>query len=90
MVRAVEILHRVEQAILVIHQPIKGITGAVCGREIKSKLEVRRLITQRDDFLLNGAGEVSFSPFTQAADTLRKMGFSGGVIGVPHFLTNQV
>ena len=88
-----EILHSIEEPILIIHQSVYRITGASRMGQLKGDLERWGFRLQSQDFLADHIGQFYFGilcPFGEAAQALGKLLTIHTVIDLPQFCRHRL
>ncbi len=80
-----KILHCIKIAILMIHQAVEGITGAIGGWKIIGDLELGCFGFEIFDLFshLVRLNSLPGGPFLEASQTLPKLTFGRGLIDIP-------
>src|SRR5262245_7540112 len=82
--RAMEIAHRIEAPVLMVHEPIEGIGGTMRAREAIGARELRPFATEFEDHLPERAfWQAPRRPLTQTAQPLGELRPSAGVVDRP-------
>ena len=82
--RAMEIAHRVEAPVLMVHEPIEGVGGTMCTREAIGARELRAFAAEFEDHLPERAfWQAHRSPLAQTAQPLGELRPGAGVIDHP-------
>src|SRR5215813_342066 len=82
--RAVQIAHRIETPVLMVHEPIEGIGGAMRTREAIGAHELRAFATELEDHLPERAfWQARRGPLAQTAQPLGELRPGAGVIDRP-------